>query len=97
MQTIESGRRPQRAALVTGVLLAGLFTAAEAAELPTVRPADVGLSAERLARLDAAMQAEVDAGRKAGIVTLIARRGRDRAPQSVRHGGSRGEPADARR
>jgi CubicO group peptidase (beta-lactamase class C family) len=47
-----------------------------AAELPTARPADVGLSAERLARLDAAMQAEVDAGRKAGIVTLVARRGR---------------------
>jgi CubicO group peptidase (beta-lactamase class C family) len=53
-----------------------LATFAAAAELPTARPADVGLSAERLARLDAVMQAEVDAGRKAGIVTLIARRGR---------------------
>jgi CubicO group peptidase (beta-lactamase class C family) len=76
MVTIVSGLRPQRAAFVLGFVLAGLFTAAGAAELPTARPADVGLSAERLARLDAAMQAEVDAGRKAGIVALIARRGR---------------------
>ena len=76
MATIESGRRPHHAAFVVGVLLAGVFSAATAAELPTARPADVGLSAERLARLDAAMQAEVDAGRKAGIVALIARRGR---------------------
>jgi CubicO group peptidase (beta-lactamase class C family) len=50
------------------------LTAAD--ELPSANPADVGLSAERLARLDAAMQDEVDAGRKAGIVTLIARHGR---------------------
>ena len=57
-------------------LLAGAAVPVGAAELPTARPADVGLSAERLARLDAAMQAEVDAGRKAGIVALIARRGR---------------------
>src|SRR5688572_5311941 len=76
MATIESGRHPQRAAFVLGAVLAGFLTAAGAAELPTARPADVGLSAERLARLDAAMQAEVDAGRKAGIVALIARRGR---------------------
>ena len=61
---------------VLGILFAALGTTAGAAELPTARPADVGLSAERLARLDAAMQAEVDAGRKAGIVALIARRGR---------------------
>jgi CubicO group peptidase (beta-lactamase class C family) len=63
-------------ALLASALLAGFGVTAGAAELPTARPADVGLSAERLARLDAAMQAEVDAGRKAGIVTLIARRGR---------------------
>jgi CubicO group peptidase (beta-lactamase class C family) len=48
---------------------------AGAAELATARPEAVGLSTERLARLDAGMQAEIDAGRKAGIVTLIARRG----------------------
>ncbi|HJR69777.1 MAG TPA: hypothetical protein VKA43_07035 [Gammaproteobacteria bacterium] len=45
--------------------------AVTAAELPTAQPAEVGLSAERLARLDAATQAEVDVGRKAGIVQAI--------------------------
>jgi CubicO group peptidase (beta-lactamase class C family) len=45
------------------------------AELAVTRPENVGLSAERLARLDAAMQAEVDGGRKAGIVTMIVRHG----------------------
>lgn len=66
-------RRTARSAALLALLLAG---SAGAAQLPTTRPADVGLSAERLARLDAAMQAEVDAGRKAGVVVLIARRGR---------------------
>ena len=68
---------PVRAMALRFAMTLMLFVAgADAAELPTARPANVGLSAERLARLDAAMQAEVDAGRKAGIVTLIARRGR---------------------
>ena len=62
-----------RSAALLTLLIAGMSSAGE---LPTARPADVGMSAERLARLDAAMQAEVDAGRKAGIVALIARRGR---------------------
>lgn len=76
--TTEGGRRRRSAALVSGALLAAWVVASRAqpAALPAASPADVGLSAERLARLDAAMQAEVDAGRKAGIVTLIARRGR---------------------
>ncbi len=76
MSTIDSRRASRGAALLSGLLLAGAAVLAGAAELPTARPADVGLSAERLARLDTAMQAEVDAGRKAGIVALIARRGR---------------------
>ena len=70
--------RRSRGAAFSGILLAGWAAAAGAqpVALPAAPPADVGLSAERLARLDAAMQTEVDAGRKAGIVTLIARRGR---------------------
>ena len=76
MTTIDSRRAPRRAAFEFAGLLLALRPPLRAAELPTARPADVGLSAERLARLDAAMQAEVDAGRKAGIVALIARRGR---------------------
>jgi CubicO group peptidase (beta-lactamase class C family) len=72
MVKIQARRAARFAAFVT-LLMA---CAAGAAELPAARPGDVGLSAERLARLDAAMQAEVDAGRKAGVVVLIARRGR---------------------
>ncbi len=58
---------------VTAVVCGG---AVLAAELPSAKPAEVGLSAERLARLETAIQAEVDSGRKVGIVTLVARHGR---------------------
>ena len=77
MTTFE-GRRSRGAAFISAFLWTAWAATASAqpVALPAARPADVGLSAERLARLDAAMQAEVDAGRKAGIVTLIARRGR---------------------
>ena len=47
-----------------------------AADLPTVDPAEVGLSAERLARIDTGMQALVDDGKLAGVVTLLARHGK---------------------
>jgi CubicO group peptidase (beta-lactamase class C family) len=60
-------------AVVVGALLAAV---ASGGELAATRPEDVGLSSARLARLDAAMLAEVDAGRKAGIVVLIARHGK---------------------
>lgn len=60
---------------VTVVLLL-LANAASAGELPSARPANVGLSNAGLAKLGAAMQAEVTAGRKAGIVVLIARHGK---------------------
>ncbi len=45
-------------------------------DLETVDPAEVGLSAERLERLDAGMQAMVDEGKLAGVVTLLARHGK---------------------
>lgn len=44
--------------------------------LPRAKPEDVGLSTERLARIHAAMQRYVDRGEVAGVVTLVARRGR---------------------
>jgi len=69
-------RAPSRRALLPALLTGWLAGSAFAADLPSAEPDAVGLSAERLARLDDAMQAEVDAGRKAGIVTLIVRRGR---------------------
>jgi CubicO group peptidase (beta-lactamase class C family) len=40
------------------------------------RPEEMGMSAERLARVKAAMQRYVDRGEVPGVVTLIARRGR---------------------
>ena len=43
---------------------------------PTGKPEDVGLSSERLARIGPAMQRHIDAGEIAGVVTLVARRGR---------------------
>jgi CubicO group peptidase (beta-lactamase class C family) len=47
-----------------------------ATELDRATPESVGLSSQRLLRLDAVMQAEIDAGRKSGIAVLIARRGK---------------------
>jgi CubicO group peptidase (beta-lactamase class C family) len=44
--------------------------------LEIVPPESVGLSAARLQRLDAGMQRYVDRGQVAGLVTLLARRGR---------------------
>ena len=46
------------------------------AVLPTARPADVGLSAERLERMTRVFQEYADAGRIAGVVTLVARKGK---------------------
>lgn len=60
------------AAAVALVLMVNI---ARAGGLPTADPASVGLSMDGLAKLGAAMQAEVDAGRKAGIVVLVARQG----------------------
>jgi CubicO group peptidase (beta-lactamase class C family) len=48
----------------------------QAASLPKARPDEVGLSAERLARLTQVMQGYIERGKIAGMVTLIARDGR---------------------
>ncbi|HVJ30198.1 MAG TPA: serine hydrolase domain-containing protein [Gammaproteobacteria bacterium] len=47
-----------------------------AGSIPTGKPEDVGMSSERLARIGPAMQRAIDAGEIAGVVTLVARRGR---------------------
>src|SRR5262249_33116809 len=44
--------------------------------LPTARPEEVGLSAERLRRIHEAVQRHIDAHRISGAVTLVARKGR---------------------
>ena len=48
---------------------------AQAAPLPAASPEEVGMSSERLARLDAAMRKAVDSGELPGAVVLIARDG----------------------
>jgi CubicO group peptidase (beta-lactamase class C family) len=60
----------------TAVVAGVVASIAGAAPLPHASPSAVGISAERLARLDAAMQARVDGKDKAGIVVLIAKDGR---------------------
>ena len=46
-----------------------------AAGLPTASPDAVGISADGLARIDSAVQAYVDDGRVAAVMTMVARRG----------------------
>ena len=47
-----------------------------AASLPTAAPAAVGMSAERLALIDAAVESSINRGETPGAVVLVARRGR---------------------
>ena len=54
---------------------AGVADDGAAAGLPLGIPSDVGMSEERLARIRPAMQAYVDDGRLAGVMTMVARRG----------------------
>ncbi len=47
-----------------------------AAGLPTAKPEDVGLSSERLQRIDQMIRRRVDAGEMAGAVAIVARKGK---------------------
>ena len=58
--------------LVCGLLV----TAGFAQDLPTAKPESVGLSSERLERIGAAVQHNIDNERIAGAVTLVMRQGR---------------------
>ena len=61
------------------LVLLGIFlstVAAFAQELPTAKPESVGLSSERLERITAAVQHDIDDKRIAGAVTLVVRRGK---------------------
>jgi len=78
-------RMPQKAfRLLTGlwiVLLSSVLAlqpalAARKHEMPTAKPAKVGMSAERLTTLTSGMKAIVDEGKLAGVVTLVARHGK---------------------
>ena len=61
------------------------------------KPEEVGLSSERLKRVTAAFQADVDKGAVAGAVVLIARDGKLAVLRSHRLSGSREKDPDAQR
>ena len=65
-------------AAVAGLLslTAGGLQGAGIADLPTGTPEEVGMSSDRLQRVNAAMQRYIDAEQLAGTVTLIARHGK---------------------
>jgi CubicO group peptidase (beta-lactamase class C family) len=70
----ETGSRAQvLVALCAALLISGVTPAAD---LPSASPESVGMSSERLGRLDAVTHGWVDGGRIAGVVTLVARRGK---------------------
>jgi CubicO group peptidase (beta-lactamase class C family) len=63
-------------ALLLATTLLALAKTLSAKDLPTVKPEEVGLSSDRLARLDAVMQEVVDQKKVAGIVALVIRHGK---------------------
>jgi CubicO group peptidase (beta-lactamase class C family) len=69
----ESAMKSVLAIALFGCMSHGL---AQAEELPLAMPRDVGLSAEKLARVKTLAQGAVDKKQTAGVVILIARRGR---------------------
>ncbi len=62
--------------LATALLCLLTVAAAHAQTLPTVKPEDVGLSSERLARLTARLRTDAEKGTIPGSVILVARHGK---------------------
>src|SRR5262245_2586225 len=58
------------------LLLLLMLVLSTSAETPRAKPADVGVSSERLQRIHELMQRHIDAGDFSGAVTLVARNGR---------------------
>lgn len=63
-----------RALLAAALLCTSALAIAR--DLPTAKPESVGMSSERLQRMNRAIHAYVDAGRTPGVVTVIARHGK---------------------
>ena len=64
------------ASLLLGLILSTTAGLAFAAEIPTASPEEVGMSSERLDRINTVMQKHIDAGNIQGAVTMEARRGK---------------------
>ena len=69
-----SGRSRNIIPVLLAVLVLQVFVLAQ--DLPTAKPESVGLSSERLDRISAAVQRDVDGKRIAGAVTLVVRHGK---------------------
>jgi CubicO group peptidase (beta-lactamase class C family) len=68
--------RLRAASFVVTLLFTALAQAAGSDPLPRAAPEEVGISTERLQRLDGLLQSYVDEGKLAGGVLLVARRGK---------------------
>ncbi len=69
-------RLRQLSLMAVAALCVGSTVAAATHDLPTAKPESVGMSSERLARLDAGMKSLINEGRLAGTVTMVARHGK---------------------
>ena len=78
MPAVIRASRPRSTASLAAAAAAMLLgpAAAAAQALPTATPESVGMSSERLARLDATLQRYIDAEMVAGTVALVARNGK---------------------
>ena len=63
------------ATLVSGIITLIHAAGVDAREIPTATPESVGMSSERLARIEIAMQRYIDAELTPGVVTAIIRKG----------------------
>lgn len=61
---------------VVWLAVCALVSAALAQEMPLAKPADVGMSGEKLAQVNAAVQKLVDEQKVAGAITVVARQGK---------------------
>ncbi|PYM99627.1 MAG: serine hydrolase, partial [Candidatus Rokuibacteriota bacterium] len=78
-----SGRLKRRSILLALILSLVAAPIVSASGLPTAKPEQVGLSSERLDRIGQALHADVERGRIAGAVVVVARKGRVAYLQAV--------------
>ena len=92
---MSSFRRAMRATVLAALLVALTAAPSWTQGLPSASPESVGLSTERLERVDRVMKDYVDRGRVAGVVTLDRPPWQGGAPPELRQTRSREERADA--
>lgn len=76
--------RVRKGVAAVSVAMLTMSAAAVAGSVPEGSPAEAGMDADRLARIDDVVSRHIEAGDVAGVVTLVARRGR------IVHFGARG-------